>query len=240
MKLGKLLKKRDPRTFQLRALLSTDVETPVSYFPSFDINNINWEMLANDELGDCVEAAQGHALMSWAQTKAIELNITDDMIVKMYSNITGYNGHQNTDNGTVMLDALNYWRKNRLDGRIILAYAEIKPGSQYDLKDSVFVFNGAWRGLELAVSVQGKDVWEVPSKRSAVWGGHCVFAVAYDADYIYFVSWGKIYKMTWQFYSVYCDEAYALISHTYMRDDETINNSIDLKELKKQLENLAA
>lgn len=240
MKLGKLQKKRDPRTFQLRKYLSAQIELPKTYFPAYDYENVDWQMLGNDELGNCVEAGQGHALLSWGNTKSIHLNITTEKVVSMYSAITGYNGNPNTDNGTYMLDALNYWRHNKLDGREILAYAEIKAGNISDLQNAVYVFNGALIGLELPESVQNKDVWEVPAGYSPDWGGHCVFVFAYDENYIWFISWGQVMKMSYAFYETYCDEAYAMLAHTYLLHHETINNQIRLSELYQELKNLSA
>ena len=39
-------------------------------------------------------------------------------------------------------------------------------------------------------------------------GGHAVVLPGYDADGAIVISWGQLYKMTWQFFSTYVDEVY--------------------------------
>jgi hypothetical protein len=43
-------------------------------------------------------------------------------------------------------------------------------------------------------------------------GGHCVYVIGYDQTFIYFISWGQIYKMTIPYWIAYVDEAHALLS----------------------------
>jgi hypothetical protein len=65
-------------------------------------------MLGNDEFGDCVFAGAGHEHMVWSGGK---MNFTTDNVLSDYSAVTGFlRDDPATDQGTVMLDALNYRR----------------------------------------------------------------------------------------------------------------------------------
>lgn len=87
-----------------------------------------------------------------------------------------------------------------------------------EIKYACFVFGGGFSAVQLPLSAQGQSIWDVPlggpvgRGLPGSWGGHCVLVVGWDANYLYFVSWGQIYRMTWAFYFTYFDEGYAPLS----------------------------
>jgi hypothetical protein len=48
------------------------------------------------------------------------------------------------------------------------------------------------------------------------WGGHAVFVVAYDGRGLTCISWGKLQRMSWNFWVAYCDESYGLLSKDWI------------------------
>ncbi len=121
------------------------------------------------------------------------------------------------------MDVLNYWVKNNVAGHALSAFVYINSKSQLELKDAVYYFGAAYAGFMLPLSCQKEDIWStnffsnlLPSGEPGSWGGHAVPIVGYDSEYVYCVTWGAIKKMTWKFYSNYCDEVYALLSPDWL------------------------
>ncbi len=91
-----------------------------------------WGMLGNDTVGDCALAGQAHADMLWAaNAEHRQLAITTAMVLGAYSDVTGYDPHDDgpggnpTDRGTALLDALKYWRTRGIDRQTIKAFVEV-------------------------------------------------------------------------------------------------------------------
>jgi len=51
------------------------------------------------------------------------------------------------------------------------------------------------------------------------------------------VTWGALQRMTWGFWSAYCDEAYALLSNDFLTADRT-PAGVDLATLESDLADL--
>jgi hypothetical protein len=68
--------------------------------------------------------------------------------------------------------------------------------------------------------------------------GHCIPAVAYDADNLYVVTWGEIKAMSWPFYNAYADESYAVLSQDFIEKMGTDPAGFNLAALEKDLKQL--
>jgi len=218
---GKYLGKRAPQIDKRTLRLAN--YTPNLPAPPDHVNWLSkvpsWPMYANNILGDCVEAAQGHMEQQWLAyaNPTIEPPSNID-IINLYSAEGGYViGDPSTDNGTDMLTALNYWRA---ETKKIQAYATVNPQNPTEVKQSVQHFGNCFLGLQLPISAQGENVWQVPvggpfglGSRGS-WGGHCVPIVSYDRTGLIAITWGKPLFMTWGFLNCYSDEAYAVYSST--------------------------
>src|SRR5581483_817640 len=86
-----------------------------------------WPMYDNDEFGDCVWAAIGHQIQAFsAYGFGTVITVTNADVLAGYSAVTGFKPNDpSTDNGTVVQDALNYWRKTGIAGHKILAFAQV-------------------------------------------------------------------------------------------------------------------
>ena len=218
-KLGKQRPQIDSRTLQFGAYLTKALPAPpVSV--DFTKPVKQWPMMGNDNYGDCTCAAAGHMIEEWtANTGAVNI-LSDTEILKAYNHFA----HGNADAGANMLSVLKYWRKTGIGNDKIMAFAQLEPRNDVQLRDAVSLFGSAYIGLALPdfAVPPGVDFlsipWIVPGK-GPVGGaapnpnhGHCVPAVAYDHRFIYVVTWGAIKTMSWQFYDAYADEAFAVLS----------------------------
>jgi hypothetical protein len=95
--------------------------------------------------------------------------------------------------------------------------------------------------------VNGNPVWNLYQGGSTQgdgqpysWGGHCVPIVGYGFDQdnntgSEVVSWGQIFDMTWGFFSVYCDEAYAIITQDWIEANGQSPSGFDIAALQADL-----
>jgi hypothetical protein len=214
MKLGKLAPRKDKRTLKMADYIVTLPPVPAAVDWSHKLTALG--EMCNDKLGDCTCAAAGHAIQTWTGNVKNEVTPTDKQIVAAYSAITGYTPRDpNSDQGAVELDVLNYWRNKGVGGHKISSYMAVQPKNQAHVKASIFLFGGTYCGLALPNSAQTQDVWDVvpgPDGAAGSWGGHAVWGLAYDSNFLTFVTWGELKKMTWRFWNAYCDESYALLS----------------------------
>lgn len=182
-----------------------------------------WPMYANDRFGDCVFAEQGHHEQLWSAAGGRPLTPTDQDVLGAYSALTGFRANDpNTDNGTVILDAMNYWRKVGIAGRKIGAFCNVEEHNHSLLRAAMYLFGGLSLGFDLPVAAQSmSSKWTKPrSMRGAgepgSWGGHCVYAVDYTSKGIVIVTWGQLVTVSFGFFEAYCTEAWAAISPDFL------------------------
>ena len=186
---------------------------------------------------------------TYGQTSPSEKNISalpDSVIVQAYSAITGYSnagGFSVNDTGVASLDALNYFRKSGIGGHKILAFTGIGYKNIEHVKLAIYLFGGIYAGLALPVTAKTQDIWDVPAGGAKgngarnSWGGHAVACHKYDKNYIYCITWGAEKKMTWNFFTTYCEEAYVLISEEFIGKKSP--NGFDMATLQKDLKAIA-
>lgn len=179
-------------------------------------------MLGNDEAGDCVEAGVGHVVEQDTQyaTGAEQVVSTADTLA-LYTTLTGYNPNDpSTDRGTVVQDALDYWRKRGVfGGHKLTAFAAVKLSDWTEIELAVFIFGQVVIGFNFPESAMEQFNIGMPwtvEKGSPIDGGHCVVLVGYDADWLYVLTWGTVQKMSREFWTTYTDEAWVGVT------DETI------------------
>lgn len=225
MLLGKTAARNDPRTLKFAKYLkyATSVTTPPAQFDwTHKTSPGDFTMLANDQYGDCVEAAALHMEQVWTSSSGSrpEVHPTDHDALAAYTAVAGFNpADPRTDSGTDMLQFMNYWRSTGIgrENNRVLAYAQVQPGSWPMVKSAIYLFGGLYIGLQLPLTAQNQSHWFVSDVtpngpgEAGSWGGHCVPVVAYGTDHLTVVTWGQQMNMSWNFFSRYCDEAYAVI-----------------------------
>jgi hypothetical protein len=242
-KLGKQRPQIDRRTLQFGAYLTKSLPAPpVAIDYSKPVKE--WPMMGNDHYGDCTCAAAGHMIEEWtANTGQVNI-LSDAAILKAYNNFA----HGNPDAGANMLSVLKYWRKEGIGGDNILAFAQLEPQNDGQLRDAVSIFGSAYLGLALPdfAVPPGADFltipWLVPGKGPVgnaapnPNNGHCVPAVGYDQRFIYVVTWGAIKPMSWQFYDAYADEGFAVLSPDWINKKVgTSPSGFDMAALEQDL-----
>jgi len=227
MKLGKRPPVIDPRTLKLARYLDHSKLPPLVPEVSWVTKVPIWPMMLNDQLGDCVAAAAGHAVEQWttyADSKAIVP--TDQQILKTYEDVGGYvPGNPATDNGMDMLTYLKYWRGTGVGGHKIGAFVGVNPQSMAEVMQAIRLFGNCYIGLALPLTAQSQNgYWAMasnwtqdPNAAPGSWGGHCVLvAAASQTGGSTVITWGQRWKMSWNFMHNYCDEAYAMLSPDWL------------------------
>ena len=166
--------------------------------------------------------------------------ITDDMVIKAYSSLTGYDPILGVrDSGVSMIDALNYLRKNGLDGKKIEAYTAVDHLNFDHVKLGLYMFGGLYAGMALPTCAKTQDTWDVPAGGAKgdgapnSWGGHCINIISYDKNYLSCITWGAVKKMTWNFFKSYCEECYVLLNAEFVGKKSP--SGFDMATLQKDL-----
>lgn len=241
MKLGRSPPVRDPRTLQLANYLRPAVLPPPPPRVDWATKVASWPMMMNDTIGDCTIAAAGHCIEEWTTDVGDPVILTNATIVAAYAAVSGYDPKTGQhDVGASEIRVLNYWRQQGIGGHTIRAYAALEPGNLDHVRDSVSIFGNTYIGLALPVSAQTQAVWAVPPGgptgpgAPGSWGGHAVPVVAYDPQGLTVVTWGALKRMTWGFWTAYCDEAFALLSDDFLSANRT-PAGVDLAALDSDL-----
>jgi hypothetical protein len=222
-KLGKHLGVvEDPRTLQLHNYLLGAPKPPGSADNEAKLD-FSGAMFGNDQFGDCTCAAAGHAEITWNRQPSAA---TRAACLDLYKR-TGVG-----DTGRYMIDVLNEWRKNGLNGRRIRAFLKLNPSRLEQLvKVGVWQLDGVYLGLRIPQNLNLNAAhWTVPSNPGSIIGGHCVFAPKYTSANLHFVTWAEHKSMTYHFLGEFCDEAYAVVSI-----DQATQEHLDIARLDADL-----
>ena len=178
-----------------------------------------WPMLANDTVGDCTVAAIGHVIQQWTTYTDAQAVVMDDAhVLAAYGAIAGYRpGDPASDRGAACSAALRYWIVAGMatpagGPDTLTGAATLDPRDLEAVRGAIATFGALYAGLALPLSAQNEDIWRATTGAPGSWGGHCVPLVGYDATGPVCVTWGGLKRMTWAWWGVYAEEAYALLS----------------------------
>lgn len=203
----------------------------------------SWPVFLNDQLGCCTEAMVGHTIQNTSTYgDGATVTLTDDNVLTAYERVSGYRpGHPETDNGAVLQDVFNDWRKNGVGGHKALAFGEVRVTSRDQIKTAINVFGAV--GLGLVVTQQMMDDfnagrgWSRSGGRQL--GGHAVVAVGYNPDGVYVVTWGEVILMTWAVFGHTVEEAWAAVLDEWISDSSLVDPlGASLYELGEELAGL--
>lgn len=224
--LGKLAKVEDDRNLKFARYLTPDLgPPPVEVLRTPMVESImggnDWGMMKNDQYGDCTCAALGHAEQVWQAIRhAKNVRPTDDQVFELYIPKTG-----SDDTGRSEYEVLKYVKKHNLWHHRVYAWAEIGLNSLDYVKHAIDLFGLAYIGIALPISAQQQTVWDVttgPDSEPGSWGGHAIDLVDYDTVGPTCITWGRTLKMTWSFFTRYCDEAYAILDSEWLQRGKSI------------------
>jgi hypothetical protein len=207
-----------------------------------------WPMYYNDQYGDCTCAAAGHMIQNWTANATAEVTVPPPSVLTFYEHFVGT--PPPPDAGCDMLSVLKYWRRAGVGGHKVLAFASIDLQDQAQAQSACWLFGSIYIGVALPdFAVQGDMLtvpWVVPpggpvgSAAPNPDNGHCIPAVAYDADNLYVVTWGELKSMSWGFYYAYADESFAVISQDFIEANGLNPAGFDLAALETDLKQITA
>jgi hypothetical protein len=168
---------------------------------------------------------------------------TDAAVLKLYEEACGYRpGDPNSDNGGVEQNVLEYLLNKGMplsNGGVdkILAFVEVDPRNVEDVKRTINDCGVAYIGFNVPsnlISLEGDvpSLWELDKDNTDTDGGHAIVLVGYDTVGPTLISWGSKYKMTWEFFTYYTDEVYAIASDTWRNNTGKTPLGLSLDELE--------
>jgi hypothetical protein len=225
LKLGKKARRVDPRTLPysryMTKLSLSNIPAAVNWNP----RNINFGLLGNGDAGDCVEAQFCNYLGYVGLDAGHPFSPTPANATGAYSAITGYNSsNPDSDRGTDMMTANNYWRKTGIAGHKLFCFTGLNITDTIQLRHAVALTGPTSIGIQLPLSAQAQtgpgQLWTVAKGSESVagsWGGHCVAVTGYTLHYVQIETWGFTQLLDWNFFLTYVDEGYAFLSTPWIK-----------------------
>jgi hypothetical protein len=158
----------------------------------------------------------------------------DNEIANQYFAITG-----GQDSGAVEADVLQLWHTQGLfsPANKIAGYAPVNPRDIEAVHQTVALFGAAYIGVALPYNAQDQfqngEPWTVEPD-DQIEGGHAVVIVGYDPHYLYAVTWGAVQKVTYPWFSRYCQETWCVLSQEFSEAGHD-SLGIDLAALQADL-----
>jgi hypothetical protein len=235
------------RPAQPRLRLSPHLRTAAPSQRSVDYQSgISFPVYQNDKIGDCAIAGPAHEMQLWSYVGRGKLfTATDRSVVEAYSAVSGYDPSTGeNDDGCVLQDVLDYWRKTGIAGQRILLFASVDVSRDDEVDAAIEQFGSLLLGLRLPVTAsqqldEGKPWDFVSSSRDGApgsWGGHCVSVGAFDRDrgVRSCVTWGAVQEMTTAFWRYYVDEAWVVVDELWVDLDHDGRGPVDLYSLGQE------
>ena len=251
-KLGRTPRTYDPRVPHMSALLAGKPPAP----PPAAVDHTrgmpgNFGMMLNDRLGDCTCAAYYHARQVWTyNADKKELTEPDADVEQLYVQACGYNPKTPGEGpGGNEQHVLSYLMRTGAptgpQGQTrekILAFVEVDPRNLDDVKRTIADCGVAYIGFNVPQNImpQGGEppgTWKV-DRAAKIVGGHAVALPGYDASGAKVISWGQVYTMTWEFFTTYVDEVYAIADPAWITAKHTTPGGLTLAELETQMQAL--
>ena len=128
--------------------------------------------------------------------------------------------------------------------------APVNPNTVMDqLKFSIKNFGGACLAVGLPTAWQGQMTWDVSPTTPyagnyafASWGYHAIYALAYDTNYVYIVTWAQIVRVTWAAYLAYFHESWAVLLNAWVKANlaKIVAAGYSISTLMQMLNNISA
>ncbi len=205
-------------------------------------------MLGNDIAGDCVLAGACHETMLWTSEGSTMAQFDARNALDAYSELTGYDQATGSgDNGTPVRDAMEYRYNTGLKDATgkrhkIGAYATIEAGDIERIRSATYLFSAVGMGILFPESAMDQfnagEAWDVVSDEQPK-EGHYIPIVASRSTKLFCVTWGKVQAMTYAFARKYCDEAWMIFSHEFVRNGVS-PDGFDLSALLDDVKSVTA
>lgn len=197
----------------------------------------DWPMYGNDRWGDCVWAMIGHTIeAATTYGQGATVKVTDTDVLKGYSDVTGFDpgagppGDNPTDNGTVIQDALDYWRKTGIGGHKILAFAQVDHTNADEVDAALYLFGHLQVGIRFPASAMDQfnasQPWDLVPHTS-IEGGHAIDMGSKNEA----ITWAKRQAFTQAFWRTYVEEAWVTITPEWINAAGLAPEGLDVAAL---------
>lgn len=205
----------------------------------------SWPMYLNDRIGDCTCATVGHIIQE-VTTYGVgnTVTITDTDVLTAYRANSGYDPATGAnDNGAVIQEVLNYWRKTGVGGHNILAFAEVDIHNKDELFAAMNLFGTLYLGINFPSNgfdqINAGQPWDYVEGAS-IEGGHAINAGYYDVgDKMWkVITWGQVQPMTQAFWDHYVEEAWVVITPEWFNAAGNSPTGLDAYALGEAFKNM--
>jgi hypothetical protein len=245
---GKLPAKPDARNIRF-----LDVLLPITQLPprprQFSVTSLlnpypapqMWGNGGPDGQGDCVEVAICNHQTAF---EIVELNkvigINTSVVLNMYHAITGPG-----DNGTVYLDAMNYWHTHGVrvgcKNYTCDAFTAVDWTNLEEIKYAIWLLNGCQVGVQVPQSMMSQfddnQPWSIVPTDQLTGEGHGLFFGGYDDDTHMLIawSWAREQPVYEDWLVKYGDEAYGVVD-----SKDSLSSKLNIPLLDAYLAKIAA
>ena len=206
---------------------------------------IDFGMLGNDTVGDCVIAWMLHQIMIWNSVAhaGTPVSFTTDQAIQLYSAIAGYvPGNESTDQGTDPNAALAYWQQAGLFGHQIAGYVNLDVTNIDQLKFAINTFGGIGFSTNVPryiMDVPGGQSWSVyPGADISNVGQHQVGILGYGRNGFRENCWDTTNTLNAEFIGAFGLGAQAVVSEEWLKQSGTSPSGLDLQGLLADLANV--
>ena len=185
----------------------------------------------NTMFGDCAIAGPLHIDDAMTAITGAPKRWTDDDCLRLYREITGFDGTAATDHGARLLDVLAYWASKGLDGmggHTIFGWLRVDMTNPAEVRHALSEFGPLYPGFALSapwLQVSGPGfVWDVGSPPVPD-DGHCAPIMGCEDGRLQVNSWGLKGWITDAAAASNAIECYAIVTHDWVAQasDATVN-----------------
>jgi hypothetical protein len=187
------------------------VATTVNYAQS----SPGYSLYENNNLDDCAVVAAANLAQTWnAELNLPAGNISTSAVLSLFGRLGG-----GAANGVPLRSVVNAWGLSPLGGQAITSSGLINPDNIRLVKKSIYLLGGLYVEAELSPSAQ----WQM-SEGLTVTGGpagqpslaHAFVLIGYDANYVDAVTFGRVVKISWSWWTSHAVQAWGLIPSTFI------------------------
>lgn len=201
----------------------------------------DFDMLGNDQYGDCAEAGAMHLIQAQTGNTGKPLKGTLQQTLDLYIAVTGFDpNNPSTDQGTDLLTLLQYWKTTGItvtdaQGKPyvhkILGWASLDLTSIAQMRYANYIFGGTYLGINCPQSAESDTANWTYKAGSPIAGGHCIPGLGQGAAGGHIVSWGMTIPFTWEFMLNYLEEGYVIISQDWLDSAGKTPSGLDINGL---------
>jgi hypothetical protein len=253
-KFGRAPREHDPHVPRLSAMLPAAL---ISALPTAVDHTKNGGaalpadlgMMLNDKLNNCTCAAYYHARQIWTfQVRGHAETEPNANVELLYEHACGYKPSESGE-GPPGFEQRVLWFLHHAGAPVgsdakgrekVVAYFEVEPHRIDHVKQTIVDCCVAYAGINVPKNVYPPNgeppaLWTVDPMKPKIVEGHAIVIAGYDATGPIFISWGRRYAMTWEFFATYVDEVYAMVDRSWMTAMAKTPGGLSLHDLEERM-----